>query len=98
MEQWSSGLISGYQILDFKGLLTDIIKEQSITANITLVKGLRNGDDLDYEVNQLRFMEEMYAELKTVFIQCDKEYEHISSSALRNLERIQIGLSKKYIP
>ena len=98
LEQWSSGLISGYQILDFKGLLTDIIKEQSISANITLVKGLRNGDDLDYEVNQLRFMEEMYAELKTVFIQCDKEYEHISSSALRNLERIQIGLSKKYIP
>jgi len=98
LEQWSSRLISGYQILDFKGLLTDIIKEQSISANITLVKGLRNGDDLDYEVNQLRFMEEMYAELKTVFIQCDKEYEHISSSALRNLERIQIGLSKKYIP
>jgi len=98
LEQWSSGLISGYQILDFKGLLTDIIKEQSISGNITLVKGLRNGDDLDYEVNQLRFMEEMYAELKTVFIQCDKEYEHISSSALRNLERIQIGLSKKYIP
>lgn len=98
LEQWSSGLVSGYQILDFKGLLTDIIKEQSITANITLVKGLRNGDDLDYEVNQLRFMEEMYAELKTVFIQCDKEYEHISSSALRNLEKIQIGLSKKYIP
>jgi phosphopantetheine adenylyltransferase len=62
------------------------------------VKGLRNGDDLDYEVNQLRFMEEMYPELKVVFIQCDKEYEHISSSALRNLERIQIGLSKKYIP
>lgn len=98
LEQWSSRLISGYQILDFKGLLTDIIKEQSISANVTLVKGLRNGDDLDYEVNQLRFMEEMYAELKTVFIQCDKEYEHISSSALRNLERIQIGLSKKYIP
>jgi phosphopantetheine adenylyltransferase len=43
-------------------------------------------------------MEEMYPELKVVFIQCDKEYEHISSSALRNLERIQIGLSKKYIP
>ena len=98
IDQWASELISGYQVLDFKGLLTDIIKEQSISANITLVKGLRNGDDLDYEVNQLRFMEEMYPELKTVFIQCDKEYEHISSSALRNLERIQIGLSKKYIP
>lgn len=58
------------------------------------MKGLRNGDDLDYEVNQLRFMEEMYPELKAVFIQCNKEYEHISSSSLRNLERIQIGLSK----
>ena len=98
LDQWASELISGYQILDFKGLLTDIIKEQSISANITLVKGLRNGDDLDYEVNQLRFMEEMYPELKAVFIQCNKEYEHISSSSLRNLERIQIGLSKKYIP
>jgi len=83
---------------DFTGLLTDYLTEKEETADITLVRGLRNGDDLDYEVNQLRFMEDMKPELKVVFIRCDKQYEHISSSAIRNLEKISKGLGNKYFP
>lgn len=87
-----------YEVAEFSGLLTSFIDLHAQYANVTLVKGLRNGDDLDYEVNQLRFMETMYPQLKVVFIQCDKEYEHISSTALRNLERIEPGLSKPFLP
>ena len=43
-------------------------------------------------------MDTLFPQLKVVFIQCDKEYEHISSTALRNLERIEKGLSKPFLP
>ncbi|MFM6956073.1 MAG: adenylyltransferase/cytidyltransferase family protein [Ignavibacteria bacterium] len=96
--EWNPELLRKYEVTEFSGLLTNLIKDHSKYANVTLVKGLRNGDDLDYEVNQLRFMETMYPQLKVVFIQCDKEYEHISSTALRNLERIEPGLSQPFLP
>lgn len=83
---------------EFSGLLTDYLAAKEEHADITLVRGLRNGDDLDYEVNQLRFMEEMKPDLKVVFIRCDKQFEHISSSAIRNLEKINKGLGDKYLP
>lgn len=98
LTEWNSEISKTYEVAEFSGLLTNFIDMHAHYANVTLVKGLRNGDDLDYEVNQLRFMETMYPQLKVVFIQCDKEYEHISSTALRNLERIEKGLSKPFLP
>jgi pantetheine-phosphate adenylyltransferase len=86
------------QTEDFTGLLTDYIASKEAHSQVTLIRGLRNGDDLDYEVNQLRFMEDMKPDIKVVFIRCDKQFEHISSSAIRNLEKIAIGLGKKYLP
>ncbi len=83
---------------EFYGLLTDYISSKEGLTDVTLVRGLRNGDDLDYEVNQLRFMEDMKPDLKVVFIRCDKQFEHISSSAIRNLENINRGLGDKYLP
>lgn len=82
----------------FKGFLTDLISQQELNQNITLIRGLRNGNDLDYEVNQLRFMQDMKPNIQVVFIPCDKQYEHISSSSLRNLEHIQPNSSSTYLP
>ncbi len=87
-----------HQTDKFPGLLTDYLTTKEKDCDITLVRGLRNGDDLDYEVNQLRFMEEMKPDIKVVFIRCDKQFEHISSSAIRNLEKIEKGLGNKYVP
>jgi pantetheine-phosphate adenylyltransferase len=86
------------QVDDFSGFLTDYIAQKEQLADLTIVKGLRNGDDLDYEVNQLRFMEEMKDDLKLIFITCDKELEHISSTGIRNIERIKAGAAKQYLP
>ena len=83
---------------DFAGLLTTYLSQKEEHCQVTLIRGLRNGDDLDYEVNQLRFMEEMKPDIRVVFIRCDKQFEHISSSAIRNLEQITAGLGNKYLP
>lgn len=93
-----TGVLKYRQVENFAGLLTDYITTKEEHIHITLVRGLRNGDDLAYEVNQLRFMEDMKPDLKVVFIRCDMQFEHISSSAIRNLEKIAKGLGSKYVP
>jgi pantetheine-phosphate adenylyltransferase len=71
----------------YTGFLHNLITElEQDGSNVVIVRGLRNGDDLDYEVNQLRFINDFKKDVKTTFIVCDKEYEHISSSAIRKLK------------
>lgn len=82
----------------FSGLLTDFVweKEQS-DIEVVVVKGLRNGDDLSYEMNQLRYMQELKPDLKVIFIICDVEFGHVSSSGYRAFEKIKKGSGHKYL-
>ena len=71
----------------YTGFLHDFINELEEKGNdVVVVRGLRNGDDLDYEINQLRFINDFKKDVKTIFIACDREYEHISSTAINKLE------------
>jgi hypothetical protein len=63
---------------------------------VTIVRGLRNGADLDYEVNQLRVMKDQKPDIKMIFIPCDIRFEHISSSMIRAMEKIQEGSASEY--
>jgi pantetheine-phosphate adenylyltransferase len=73
------------EILEYSGLLTDVLKEQE--GKITLVRGLRNGYDLEAENVLITYMKDMLPTLSVVYIPCDKEYEHISSTAVRSLRK-----------
>lgn len=88
-----------HEIVLIDGLLTDYVShvEQS-GCNVTVIKGLRNGADLDYEVNQLRFMKDMKPDFKVVYLPCDIEYEHVSSTAIRQLLTIDSKTAQKYLP
>ena len=82
----------------FSGFLVDYIHEKEEQGyDVTIVRGLRNGADLDYEVNQLRVMKDQKPDVKIVFIPCDGRFEHISSSMIRNMEKIQEGSGSEYI-
>ena len=70
-------------IMEYTGLLTDLIK--SLEYDVTVIRGLRNATDLQYEITQYRFLEELMPNIKMVSIFCDKKYEHISSSAIKML-------------
>lgn len=90
--------IQGFYIEEYKGFLTDYIYKLEKDGNdVTVVRGLRNGIDLDYEVNQLRVLQDLKHDVKMVFIPCDVKYEHISSSMIRTLENIQEGSASEYI-
>ena len=73
------------QIENYDGLLTDFINK--FDYDITLIRGLRNATDLEYELNQYRFLQDLKPEIKVVSMFCDKEFEHISSSACRMLSK-----------
>ena len=90
--------LPGENIEKFSGFLVDYIyKKEQEGYDVTIVKGLRNGADLDYEINQLRIMEDQRPDIKMVFIPCDRKYDYISSTAVRNLEKIQSGSASEYV-
>ena len=81
----------------FDGLLVDLIKHWEHEFDITLVRGLRSGADLDYEQNFAAFLRGMYPQVKIVAFYCDPKLRHISSSALRGIEKISMDEYKKYV-
>jgi pantetheine-phosphate adenylyltransferase len=82
-----------HQVDVFYGLLVDYIKSKK-EANYCLIKGLRNGYDLDYEFNQLRWMEELANEkINIVYFPSCLEFSYISSSNIRDLNYFDKGES-----
>ena len=79
-------LLPFHEVIFFDTLMVDLLDEITPYADVTLVRGLRNGYDLDYEMSQQCFMQEMRPETVSVYIPCDKQFEHISSSSLRSLK------------
>lgn len=95
-------VLRGSKVVKFGGLLSDYLNQlefelDGTDTKVVLIRGLRNGDDLQYEQNQLQFIREMYPSLMTAFFICDKRFEHISSSALRALKEVSDKEYRKYV-
>lgn len=71
--------------LEYNGLLTDFL--DSLGYEVVVIRGLRNSTDFQYEQNQYRYIQELKPQVKIINIFCDKEFEHISSSGIRTLEK-----------
>lgn len=77
--------IKNRQLIEYNGLLTDFV--ESLGYDVVVIKGLRNSTDFQYEQNQYRYIQELMPGIKIINIFCDKEFEHISSSGIRTLEK-----------
>lgn len=85
-----------HQVDYYTGLLTNYIKTKSYP--LTVIRGLRNVTDMQIELNQYRWLQEMSVDdIRVVSIFCDKDYEHISSSAIKNIQQYGDEFYKKYI-
>jgi len=88
------------EVVQYGGLLTDMVRELITNFpknNYTLIRGLRNGHDLEYEQNQIAFMKGLFPSLKVVFFICNPKYHHVSSSALRALRKFSEDEYNKYL-
>ena len=82
-----------------QGLLTHYI--QFLRGNkqkVTVVRGLRNGYDLDYELNIKTFMDEMKSDINFAYFVSSIDKQHISSSAIRGIQIFDKFISERYIP
>ena len=89
-------IIMNRAVMQYSGLLTDFIQTLPV-ENITLIRGLRNSVDLQYEMNQYRYLQDLMPSIQMVSIFCDKEYEHISSSGIRTLSIFGSDKVKDYL-
>ena len=87
-----------YGVTNYEGLLPDFIKQWEKSAgDVTLIRGLRSGYDLNDEQNLLAFLREMHPTIKVVYFLCNSKYQHISSSALRGIRQFSEEKYQNYI-
>lgn len=90
-------------ITDYKQTLTAIdMSVESIVkqlvddyADYYIIRGIRNNADLTAEQNYMRILKDMGVDVPVIHILCDAEYQHISSSVVRQLQAV--GRSDLYV-
>jgi pantetheine-phosphate adenylyltransferase len=99
LEERRAGLQSRlcfHEVVEVPGLLTDFILQYPLPLSV--VRGVRDGTDLEAELRYARFLGELRPETNVVWIGCEAELQHLSSSAIRELESIAPGSGSRYVP
>jgi pantetheine-phosphate adenylyltransferase len=90
------GQLAFHEVAVFPGLLSDFLQQQPLPA--TVVRGVRDGTDLEAELRVARFLNELRPGSPVVWISCEPELQHLSSSAIRELGSIEPGTERRYLP
>lgn len=70
----------------FSGFLVDFAESVDATA---IVRGIRGVDDIGQEMKQQYWNEDLGLKIPTILILPDRGLQHISSSAIRQIERVR---------
>ena len=73
------------EIVEYSSLVTELIKKLEEDYDVTIIRGLRNASDLEYEKNYISTLKDLTNEVKYVMILSDVEFHHVSSSMIRGL-------------
>jgi cytidyltransferase-like protein len=85
----------GVQVIVSNKLLSEVVQEyKSIYRSCSVIRALRNGDDLQHEQNLKQTVHDFDKEVNFVYYLADVEFQHISSSLVRSLPE---DLKKKYV-
>ena len=84
-----------HQIEAYSTLLSDFINSK--TYPLTLVRGLRNGQDLQYEQNIRSTIKDLDPDINIVYYLCDSDVEHVSSSMVRDVHSYNPNAASKYL-
>jgi len=86
-----------YQKDVYTGSLVEYLKEKQNTyANLTVIRGLRNNDDLEHETILMNFTAD-YIDVPFMYVLSKAEHRHISSAAIRQLQKVGNDVSKYLI-
>ena len=82
MAQAVAGSLPGVRVLPFTGLLRDFVVAQGARA---IVRGIRSVTDYDYETQMAGMNRHLAPEVDTVFLNTSAQYQHISSTLVREI-------------
>jgi pantetheine-phosphate adenylyltransferase len=88
MEQKSRAFLSLFEfeprveVVFWDGLLVDFLQSREID---TIVRGLRNAQDYQYELQLLEMHRQLFPEIKMMWIQSSQEHRELSSSFIREV-------------
>jgi pantetheine-phosphate adenylyltransferase len=92
--------IGGIEIVELpiNVYLPSLLKERSEQEDVFLIRGVRNIQDWAAENNQAQYMKAIWEDIQIVYLSCPKEIEHVSSTGIRQMEKIQKSSGQIYIP
>ncbi|MDZ4224382.1 MAG: pantetheine-phosphate adenylyltransferase, partial [bacterium] len=70
------------EVTSFDGLLVDFAQSKKIN---TLLRGIRNMSDYEYESQMALVNKALYPELETVFMMTEGKYSHLRSTFIREI-------------
>jgi pantetheine-phosphate adenylyltransferase len=85
-----------HEVTGFGGLLSEFLDQ--LEYPVTVVRGVRDGTDLEAEMRFARFLNELRPKTQLVWIACQAELQHVSSNAVRELESFHAGAGARYVP
>jgi pantetheine-phosphate adenylyltransferase len=81
--------IANVTVQPFDGLIVDFCKAQNASANtVTIVRGVRNATDLDYEAQMAAMNQKMLPSVETVFLLPTPHVQCISSTLVREISKL----------
>jgi pantetheine-phosphate adenylyltransferase len=86
--------IPGIEVVSFKGLLVDFMKERN--ENV-IIKGLRAVSDFEYEIHMAQINNILSPNVETLFFMTDNKYSCISSSYIKQIAMYG-GNIKGFVP
>jgi len=85
-----------HEVTPISGLVTSFIEDYPLP--VTVVRGVRDGTDLEAELRYSRFLNELRPKTNVVWIACESNLQHLSSSSIRELDAIEPGAALRYLP
>uniref|UniRef100_UPI003BAA701B pantetheine-phosphate adenylyltransferase n=1 Tax=Stappia sp. TaxID=1870903 RepID=UPI003BAA701B len=73
------------EVISFQGLVVEAAREHGATA---LIRGLRDGTDLDYEMQMSGMNQAMVSEVQTVFLPASPGVRHITATLVRQIAKM----------
>lgn len=77
--------VKNREVIFYSGLIITELEKLMLEGNVTVVRGLRNAYDLQHEEGLRNVIKDFLPELEFIYYFCDKKYEHISSSLIRDI-------------
>ncbi len=87
--------IANVQLMPFDGLIVDFCSKQ---AAQTIVRGIRNATDLDYEAQMAAMNRKMRSSVDTVFLLPTPDVQCISSTLVREISKLGGDVSRMVSP